>query len=91
MGVIGPVSAVPEVKASSTPRTGARVLIVDDDERNAFAAVQALEDLGHELIVASSGKEALRQELKNAINNALTIREGFGGIDDVYFTSFVTQ
>jgi signal transduction histidine kinase/DNA-binding response OmpR family regulator len=63
MGVIGPVSAVPEVKASSTPRTGARVLIVDDDERNAFAAVQALEDLGHELIVASSGKEALRQLL----------------------------
>jgi signal transduction histidine kinase/DNA-binding response OmpR family regulator len=39
------------------------VLIVDDDERNAFAAVQALEDLGHELVVASSGKEALRQLL----------------------------
>jgi len=37
------------------------------------------------------GKEALRQQLKNAINSALTIREGFGGIDDVYFTSFVTQ
>jgi flagellar FliL protein len=37
------------------------------------------------------GKEALKAELKNAINNALTIREGFGGIDDVYFTSFVTQ
>src|SRR3569833_4725088 len=63
MGVIGPVSAVPEAKATSAPRTGARVLIVDDDERNAFAAVQALEDLGHELVVASSGKEALRQLL----------------------------
>jgi len=38
----------------------ARILIVDDDERNAFAAVQALEDLGHELVTASSGEEALR-------------------------------
>ncbi len=38
----------------------ARILIVDDDERNAFAAVQALEALGHELVVARSGEEALR-------------------------------
>ena len=41
----------------------ARVLIVDDDERNAFAAVQALEELGHELVVARSGEEALRRLL----------------------------
>ena len=39
------------------------MLIVDDDERNAFAAVQALEDLGHELVVAHSGKDALRELL----------------------------
>jgi signal transduction histidine kinase/DNA-binding response OmpR family regulator len=38
----------------------ARILIVDDDERNAFAAVQALEDLGYGLVVARSGEEALR-------------------------------
>ena len=41
----------------------ARVLIVDDDERNAFAATQALESLGHELVVARSGEEALRRLL----------------------------
>jgi PAS domain S-box-containing protein len=41
----------------------ARILIVDDDERNAFAAVQALAELGHELIVARSGEEALRRLL----------------------------
>ncbi len=41
----------------------ARILIVDDDERNAFAAVEALSDLGHELIVARSGEEALRRLL----------------------------
>jgi PAS domain S-box-containing protein len=45
-----------------TPLT-ARILIVDDDERNAFAAVQALEGLGHELVVARSGEEALKRLL----------------------------
>ncbi|WP_332677575.1 response regulator [Brevundimonas sp.] len=38
----------------------ARVLIVDDDERNAFAAREALEVLGHDLVIARSGEEALR-------------------------------
>ncbi|MGZ3272326.1 MAG: response regulator [Caulobacteraceae bacterium] len=62
MGVIQQVSAASPSKASA-PASAARVLIVDDDERNAFAAVQALEDLGHELVVAQSGKEALRHLL----------------------------
>ncbi len=62
MGVIQQVSVVSENKAPAR-QTGARVLIVDDDERNAFAAVQALEDLGHETVIAHSGKEALRQLL----------------------------
>ena len=42
-------------------------------------------------ITTLSGKEALKEALKNAINRVLTNREGFGGIDDVHFTSFVTQ
>jgi signal transduction histidine kinase/DNA-binding response OmpR family regulator len=46
----------------STPLE-ARILVVDDDERNAFAAVQALEELGHDLVVARSGEEALRRLL----------------------------
>jgi flagellar FliL protein len=37
------------------------------------------------------GKQRLKEALKNAINEVLTNREGFGGIDEVYFTSFVTQ
>jgi PAS domain S-box-containing protein len=52
--------APPDLTAPIT----ARILIVDDDERNAFAAVQALEDLGHELVVARSGEEALRKLLE---------------------------
>ncbi|MES2033729.1 MAG: response regulator [Pseudomonadota bacterium] len=54
-----PTTAPPPSQAP----TGASILIVDDDERNAFAAVQALEDLGHELVVARSGAEALRHLL----------------------------
>lgn len=41
----------------------ARILIVDDDERNAYAAVEALADLGHDLVVARSGEEALKRLL----------------------------
>lgn len=41
----------------------ARILIVDDDERNAFAAVEALAELGHDLVVARSGEEALKRLL----------------------------
>ena len=41
----------------------ARILVVDDDERNAFAAVEALSDLGYELVVARSGEEALKRLL----------------------------
>jgi PAS domain S-box-containing protein len=45
------------------PLPRAKILVVDDDERNAFAAVSALEELGHEIIVARSGEEALRRLL----------------------------
>ena len=59
--------SIPAVKhqAVSPPedRPRTRILIVDDDERNAFAATQALETLGQELVVARSGEEALRKLL----------------------------
>jgi CheY-like chemotaxis protein len=54
----------PSDKFASAPLT-AKVLIVDDDERNAFAATEALASLGHELIIARSGEEALRCLLTN--------------------------
>ena len=58
---------VPAVKHQAVPppedRLRTRILIVDDDERNAFAAIQALETLGQELVVARSGEEALRHLL----------------------------
>jgi flagellar protein FliL len=37
------------------------------------------------------GKQKLRKTLRKAVNGVLKEREGFGGIDSVYFTSFVIQ
>ena len=48
---------------SGDPQPAAKILIVDDDERNAFAARHALISLGHELVAAHSGEEALKKLL----------------------------
>ncbi len=37
------------------------------------------------------GKDALKTRLRIAVNDVLKKKEGFGGIDDVYFTSLVIQ
>lgn len=42
-------------------------------------------------ISTPGGKLVLKKDLKRAINEVLDAKEGFGGIDDVYFTSFVIQ
>jgi PAS domain S-box-containing protein len=44
-------------------RVGAKVLVVDDDERNLLAIREVLQDLA-EVVVAASGEEALRLLLK---------------------------
>jgi signal transduction histidine kinase/FixJ family two-component response regulator len=48
---------------ASVPSERARVLLVDDDERNLLAVANVLEDLG-DMVLARSGEEALRHLLK---------------------------
>ena len=55
------------------------------------AILTTLSEADPVMITSTRGKEELKETLRNAINNVLTNREGFGGIDEVYFTSFVTQ
>lgn len=55
------------------------------------AVLMTLSEQDPAVITTLEGKEELKREIRNAINAVLTNREGFGGIDDVYFTSFVTQ
>lgn len=53
----------PTDAAAEQERERARVLLVDDDERNLLALQTVLEDLG-EVVLARSGEEALRHLLK---------------------------
>jgi PAS domain S-box-containing protein len=65
----GPVGDIPvalrtdEAPISEPAADRARVLLVDDDERNLLAVATVLEDLG-EVVLARSGEEALRHLLK---------------------------
>jgi flagellar protein FliL len=69
--------------------------VIDNVQRHEMAIRSAilmtLAEQDPAQITTLRGKQALKIALRNAINNVLTNREGFGGIDEVYFTSFVTQ
>jgi PAS domain S-box-containing protein len=56
-------AATGEESLAAAPAERARVLLVDDDERNLLAVANVLEDLG-EVVLARSGEEALRHLLK---------------------------
>lgn len=55
------------------------------------AILEVLADQDGFVISTPEGKALLRRQLKQAVNGVLRQRTGFGGIDDVYFTSFVIQ
>lgn len=42
-------------------------------------------------VTSPGGKERLQRRLAGGINEVLTAREGFGGVDAVYFRSFIVQ
>jgi PAS domain S-box-containing protein len=56
--------AAPPASIDMPPAERVRVLVVDDDERNLLAITNVLEDVA-EIVVASSGEEALRQLLRH--------------------------
>ena len=63
----------------------------DSDMPIRAAVLDVLSQQSADTLNTPQGKAALRQQIKVAINNVLQQREGFGGIDDVYFTSFIIQ
>ncbi|HEY0114636.1 MAG TPA: response regulator [Allosphingosinicella sp.] len=66
MGTAGPARAGTDDQAEAPPGAAAmraKVLVVDDDERNLLAIREVLEDLA-DVVVATSGEEALRHLLK---------------------------
>lgn len=55
------------------------------------AVLMTLADQDAFVISTPQGKKELQNKLKKAINDVLIAKEGFGGIDDVYFTNFIIQ
>jgi flagellar FliL protein len=55
------------------------------------AVLDVLTDTGDEEITTLAGKEQMQRRLAAAINKVLIAKEGFGGVDAVYFRSFIVQ
>jgi len=55
------------------------------------AVLMALSDQQAAVLATPEGKQILQRQLTAAINGVLREKEGFGGIDNVYFTSLVVQ
>ena len=60
-----------------------RVLVVDDDEPHAEAVAESLERVGYECVVATSGREGLRQIEEQSFDIVITdlIMDGVGGLE----------
>ncbi len=78
--------------ACSTRRDG-RVLIWLKKHELAVrsALLNVIADTPEEDIASVEGKERLQKRMTAAINAVLTKEEGFGGVDEVYFKSFIVQ
>jgi len=78
--------------ACSTHRDG-RVLMWLKKHELAIRSemLKVLADTPEEDIASIEGKEKLQKRLTDSINHVLTEEEGFGGIDAVYFKSFLIQ
>lgn len=55
------------------------------------AMLNVLADTTEDDLMSINGKEHLQKRLTAAINKVLTDEEGFGGVDAVYFKSFLMQ
>ncbi len=78
--------------ACSTRRDGRVLLWLKKHElaiRSELLAVLA--DTPEEDVASIEGKDRLQKRLTAAINKVLTQTEGFGGVDAVYFRSFLVQ
>ena len=62
-----------------------------DDIAVRSAVLMALGDTSEDQVFTSEGKRALQARIVKAINDTLKQKEGFGGISNAYFTSFVVQ
>lgn len=55
------------------------------------AILMVLSDQQSSVLATPEGKQMLQRQLTKSINQVLREKEGFGGIDNVYFTNLVVQ
>jgi flagellar FliL protein len=78
--------------ACSTRRDGRVLMWIKKHELAIRSAIlEVLADTPEEDVATVEGKERLQKRLTAAINKVLTQTEGFGGVDAVYFKSFIIQ
>ena len=78
--------------AVSTPYDDSVVENIKTNEIAVRSAIlMALGDTTEEQVFSSAGKQMLQRRVAKAINDTLKEKEGFGGVGNVYFTSFVVQ
>ena len=85
--------AMIQVSVAASTRRDGRVLMWQKEHELAIrsAMLAVLADTTEEQITSIAGKEQLQKRLTGAINKVLIEEEGFGGIDDVFFRSFIIQ
>lgn len=85
--------ALVQVSLAASTRRDGRVLMWMNKHELAIrsAMLTILADTPEEDVYSQQGKQRLQLRLTAAINQVLTRNEGFGGVDAVYFRSFVIQ
>lgn len=82
-----------QMSLAASTRYDGRVLMWLDEHQLAIRSRLLVEiaDTDEESIYSPAGKAQLQKRLTAAINDVLTTNEGFGGVDNVHFRSFIVQ
>jgi flagellar protein FliL len=85
--------ALLQVNISASTRRDYRVVMWMKKHELAIrsALLIAIADTPEEDVISPEGKARLQKRLTAAINKVLTETEGFGGVDNVYFKTFIVQ
>ncbi|WP_374526875.1 flagellar basal body-associated protein FliL [Novosphingobium sp.] len=86
-------SALVQISLACSTRRDGRVLMWLKKHELAIRSeiLVVLADTPEEDAFTPEGKQRLQKRLTAAINKVLTNTEGFGGVDEVYFKSFLVQ
>ena len=86
-------NALVQVSIAASTHYDGRVLMWLAEHETALRSriLAELAATSEEDLASIEGKEELQQRLTKALNEVLEQREGFGGVDSVYFRSFIVQ